>query len=98
MTSKRRELQEDTHFRVLRPLQKSPETSQRELAETVGISVDEIHYLLITLIQSGLFKLANFTSTAQKRRCAYVLTPKEHAVKAALGRRFLAQEWPDTKR
>ena len=92
MTSKRSELQEDTHFRVLRMLQENPETSQRELAEAVGISVGGIHNVLSALIEAGLVKSANFTNTAQRRRYAYVLTPKGHALKAALGHRFLARK------
>lgn len=35
MTSKRTNLQEDTHFRVLRLLHENPEMSQRELAAAV---------------------------------------------------------------
>lgn len=92
MTSKRSELQEDTHFRVLRLLQENPETSQRELAEAVGVSVGGIHYVLSALIEAGLVKLTNFAKTEQKRRYVYALTPKGIARKAALGRRFLSRK------
>lgn len=89
MTSKRTKLQEDTHFRVLRLLQDNPEMTQRELAEAVGVSVGGIHYVLNALINKGLVKLGKFTAAEDKRRYAYVLTPKGIARKAALTRAFL---------
>ena len=92
MTSKRTKLQEDTHFRVLRLLQENPEMSQRELAEAVGVSVGGLHYVLNALIEKGLVKLGNFTAAEDKRRYAYVLTPKGLSEKAAITRRFLARK------
>lgn len=92
MTSKRTKLQEDTHFRVFRLLQENPEMSQRELAEAVGVSVGGIHHLLNALIEKGLVKLGNFTAAEDKRRYAYVLTPKGIARKAALTRAFLVRK------
>ena len=92
MTSKRTKLQEDTHFRVLRLLQENPEMSQRELAEAVGVSVGGIHYVLNALIDKGLVKLGDFTAAEDKRRYAYVLTPKGITQKAALTRAFLARK------
>ena len=92
MTSKRTKLQEDTHFRVLRLLQENPEMSQRDLAYAVGVSVGGIHYVLNALIDKGLVKLGNFTAAADKRRYAYVLTPKGIARKAGLTRNFLRRK------
>ncbi len=92
MTSKRSKLQEDTHFRVLRLLQDNPEMSQREMAKAVGISVGGVHYVLNALIDKGLVKLGNFTAAEDKRRYAYVLTPKGIARRAALTRAFLSRK------
>ena len=92
MTNKRSKLQEDTHFRVLRLLQENPEMSQRELAETVGVSVGGINYVLSALIDKGLVKLGNFTAAEDKRRYAYALTPKGIARKATLTRAFLGRK------
>lgn len=92
MTNKRSKLQEDTHFRVLRLLQDNPQMSQRELAAAVGVSVGGIHYVLNALVGKGLVKLGNFTAAEDKRRYAYILTPKGIARKAALTRAFLARK------
>ena len=100
MTSKRTKLQEDTHFRVLRLLQENPEMSQRELATAVGVSVGGMHYVLNALVEKGLVKLGNFTAAEDKRRYAYVLTPKGISEKATITRRFLARkikEYEDIK-
>lgn len=92
MTCKRTKLQEDTHFRVLRLLQENPEMSQRELAEAVGVSVGGIHYVLNALIDKGLVKLRNFTAAEDKRRYAYVLTPKGISRRAILTKEFLIRK------
>ncbi|WCE71621.1 MarR family EPS-associated transcriptional regulator [Sulfitobacter faviae] len=92
MTSKRTKLQEDTHFRVLRLLQENPEMSQRELAAAVGVSVGGIHYVLNALIEKGLVKLGNFTAAEDKRRYAYVLTPRGIKEKSLLTARFLKRK------
>ena len=92
MTSKRTMLQDDTHFRVLRLLQENPEMSQRELAAAVGVSVGGIHYMLNALIEKGLVKLGNFTAAEDKRRYAYVLTPKGIKEKSLITSRFLRRK------
>ena len=88
----RTKLQEDTHFRVLRLLQENPEMSQRELAEAVGVSVGGMHYVLNALIEKGLVKLGNFTAAEDKRRYAYILTPKGVKEKSLITSSFLKRK------
>ena len=88
MAGRQSELQEDARFRILRLLEENPEMSQRELADAVGISTGSAHYVLGALIERGLVKLGNFSASQDKRRYAYVLTPKGVAEKAAITRRF----------
>ena len=97
MTSKRTKLQEDTHFRVLRLLQKNPEMSQREPAAAVGVSVGGIHYVLNALIEKGLVKLGNFSASEDKRRYAYIITKKGAAEKIMITRHFLARKMEEYK-
>ena len=66
--------------------------SQRDLAATVGISVGSTHYLLSALVEKGLVKLGNFSAADDKRRYAYILTPKGVSKKAALTGRFLRRK------
>ena len=88
----RSQVQEDMQFRILWLLQKNPETSQRDLAEAVGASVGRVNYVLNALIDKGLLKIGNFTASSDKRRYAYVLTPKGIAKRAVLARSFLARK------
>lgn len=92
MTTQRDKLREDMQYRLLRLLQDDPEMSQRDLARAVGISTGGIHYVLSALVDKGLLKLGNFTAAPDKRRYAYVLTPKGIATKAVLTRRFLIRK------
>ena len=82
----------DTRFRVLRLLADDPEISQRALARAVGISAGSAHYVLKSLIEMGFVKLGNFTVAQDKRRYAYILTPKGLSEKAATTKRFLARK------
>lgn len=92
MTTQRDKLREDVQFRILRLLQDNPEMSQRDLAKAVGVSTGGIHYVLNALLEKGLLKLGNFTAAVDKRRYAYVLTPKGIATKAELTRKFLIRK------
>lgn len=92
MAGQRSKVQEDVRFRVLRLLHEKPELSQRDLAESVGISNGSTHYLLSALLDKGLIKLGNFTVAQDKRRYAYILTPKGIAEKAAITKRFLERK------
>ena len=92
MTTQRDKLREDVNFRILRLLQDNPEMTQRELARAVGVSTGGIHYVLTALLDKGVIKLGNFTASADKRRYAYVLTPKGIAERARLTRNFIIRK------
>ena len=92
MAGQRSKVQEDVRFRVLRLLHENPELSQRDLARAVGISNGSAHYLLTALVEKGLIKIDNFTAAQDKRRYAYILTPKGIAEKAAITKRFLERK------
>jgi len=92
MTSRQTRLQEDTNFRVMRILQENPDLTQRELAERLGISVGGLNYCLKALMEKGLVKMKNFTSSKNKFGYVYVLTPSGISEKAAITHRFLQRK------
>jgi predicted transcriptional regulator len=57
MPSRRSQLQEDTHFRILRLLHENPDVTQREIAQKLGISTSGLNYCIKALIQKGLVKV-----------------------------------------
>lgn len=84
--------QDETLFRVLRTLEARPETSQRELADSLGVSLGKANYCLKALVDKGLVKVRNFRNSKNKLAYAYVLTPSGVAAKAALSGRFLKRK------
>ena len=95
MTTQRIKLREDVQFRILRLLQDNPKMSQRELAKAVGLSTGGIHYVLNALLDKGLLKIENPTTTKDKQRYAYVLTREGLASKANLTKQFLIRKMAD---
>jgi EPS-associated MarR family transcriptional regulator len=92
MTSRQANQQEDTYFRVLRILQDTPDISQRELAEKLGVSVSGLNYCLKALIDKGWVKIQNFSKNNNKLCYSYLLTPTGIAEKASLTSRFLQRK------
>ena len=90
--TKLKQLQEDTHYRVLALLERSPDISQRELAKELGISLGGVNYSLRALIEKGMLKAQNFSSSDKKLAYAYILTPKGLAEKSLLTARFLRRK------
>ena len=92
MPTRRKQLKQDAHYRVLRLLKDNPEMTQRQLAKAAGVSVGGMHYLLTALIDRGFVKLGNFSASTDKRRYAYVLTPSGIAQRALMTRVFLKRK------
>lgn len=92
MTTQRGKLREDVQFRILRLLEGNPEMTQRQLAQAVGVSTGGIHYVLKALVEKGMLTIGNFTAAEDKRRYAYVLTPKGLSKKVALTQQFLIRK------
>ena len=92
MASNRKQLQEETRFRILRLLHEDPEMSTREIADAVGISNGGAFYCINALVEKGLVKLGNFSASNQKNRYAYILTPRGVVEKSTLTARFLRRK------
>ena len=80
------------HFDVLRRIQKSPESSQRELAEELGFSLGKLNYCLKALQVKGLVKIENFKKNPKKINYIYVLTPKGITQKTKLTLNFMKRK------
>jgi EPS-associated MarR family transcriptional regulator len=79
----------ETHLQVLRLLESDPQTSQRNLAKALGVSLGKVNYCLNALLEKGLLKMQNFQGSKSKLAYAYLLTPAGIAEKAGLTHRFL---------
>jgi EPS-associated MarR family transcriptional regulator len=90
--TKTKQIQEDTHFRVLALLEKMPDVSQRDLAKALGVSLGGVNYSLRALVDRGMVKAQNFSKSDRKLAYAYVLTPQGLAEKTKLTARFLKRK------
>ena len=82
-------LTDEIRYRILRELEREPQLSQRELAESLGVSVGKTNYCLKALVEKGLVKVENFRRSGNKLAYAYQLTPRGIADKARVTKRFL---------
>jgi len=82
------DLDYDKH-NILRKLDKNPETSQRELAAELDISLGKLNYCLKELKKKGLIKIRNFSKNEKKLNYLYIITPKGIAEKTSATLRFM---------
>ena len=84
---------EQDQFEVLRKIQKTPESSQRELAEELGFSLGKLNYCLKALQKKGLVKIQNFQKKPNKiSYLQYVITPKGKAERTRLTINFMKKK------
>lgn len=83
---------DETHLKVLRLLESTPNINQRKLAEALGVSLGKTNFCLNALLDKGLVKMENFRTSTRKLNYAYLLTPRGIAEKAALTQRFLKRK------
>jgi EPS-associated MarR family transcriptional regulator len=77
------------HFNILRKLKNKPNSSQRELAEDLGLSLGKLNYCLKALKSKGLIKVKNFKKNPNKINYLYILTPKGISEKTKLTINFM---------
>ena len=79
-------------FEVMRKIQNTPDSSQREMAEDLGFSLGKLNYCLRALQEKGLVKIRNFKKNPKKLNYVYVLTPKGIAIKTKLTINFMKRK------
>ena len=82
-------LDDATRYQLLKLLTEHPESTQRELAAAMGISLGKANYCINALIEKGMVKTDNFRRNPNKGVYAYLLTPEGVQEKARVTVRFL---------
>ena len=91
-------LPKKTHFeseevlKLLREIEQTSETTQRELSSRLGISLGKVNFLLKALIDKGHIKVDNFKKSNNKSAYLYNLTPKGIEEKARISYHFLRRK------
>jgi EPS-associated MarR family transcriptional regulator len=88
----RKPIDNDVRFKLLRLLEAKPDLSQREMAQELNVSLGSTNYILRALVDKGQVKIRNFRASDNKRRYAYILTPRGLEHKARLTAGFLKRK------
>ncbi|MEM9151625.1 MAG: MarR family EPS-associated transcriptional regulator [Cyanobacteria bacterium P01_F01_bin.3] len=83
---------EDTHYKVLRIVERTPQISQRALASEFGVSLGKVNYCLEALVQKGMVKARNIKNNANKWAYFYVATPSGLGTMAKISVQFLQRK------
>ena len=78
---------------ILRKLQNQPNSTQREIAKNLGLSLGKLNYCLKALRQKGYIKIKNFNKNKNKLNYIYVLTPKGIDIRMKLTIRFMKRKF-----
>jgi EPS-associated MarR family transcriptional regulator len=84
--------QKDIRLDLLRKLESSPESTQRELSLEMGVSLGKVNYCIKKLTEKGLIKLTNFKQNPNKMGYVYLLTPSGIEEKSRLTFSFLKRK------
>lgn len=79
-------------YQLLRQIADHKDSSQRDLALRMGVSVGKINYCLRAVIDRGWVKVNNFRRSDNKWAYAYLLTPSGVRAKAQLAKAFLCRK------
>jgi len=85
----------DEFFQILRFIDKSPNSSQRNIAKEMGVSLGKINYTLKALRNKGYIKLNNFKKNKNKSNYLYILTPNGILIKSKLAYKFMKQKFQE---
>ena len=92
----------EDHFQVLRKIYNNPETTQRDLAQSLGFSLGKLNYCLKELKKKGLIKFKNFNKQSNKiNYLQYILTPRGIPIRTQLTINFMKrkmEEYEELKR
>tara|TARA_Y100001970_G_C13475302_1_gene481710 strand:- start:99 stop:398 length:300 start_codon:yes stop_codon:yes gene_type:complete len=80
------------YLNLLIKIKNKPKSSQRQLADDLGISLGKLNYCLKALKDKGLVKIGNFKKNPKKINYIYVLTPKGVVEKTKLTLNFMKRK------
>tara|TARA_B100001029_G_C14791537_1_gene302097 strand:+ start:256 stop:555 length:300 start_codon:yes stop_codon:yes gene_type:complete len=80
------------YLNLLIKIKNKPKSSQRQLADDLGISLGKLNYCLKALKDKGFVKIGNFKKNPKKINYIYVLTPKGVVEKTKLTLNFMKRK------
>jgi EPS-associated MarR family transcriptional regulator len=78
---------------LIKEIETQPDITQRQISDTLGISLGKTNYLLKELIKKGLVEVNNFTGNSGKlEKIHYMLTRRGFEHKILLLQHFLKEK------
>ncbi|HEX8253734.1 MAG TPA: MarR family EPS-associated transcriptional regulator [Thermoanaerobaculia bacterium] len=85
-------ISDELRYRLLKYVDEHPDSSQRQVAQALGMSLGKANYCLHALMEKGLVKMRNFTNSNSKTAYAYILTPQGIEAKIDVTYAFLRRK------
>ena len=76
-------------YQILKSLEQDSRSTQRQLSNSLGVSLGKVNYCIKSLIEKGFIKVNNFRNNKNKVQYSYLLTPRGIEKKAKLTLDFL---------
>ena len=77
---------------ILRHLESEQKVSQRELSNSLNISLGKVNFIIRALIEKGVVKAQNFKNSKNKRAYAYYITKEGIQEKSRLTVKFFQRK------
>ena len=78
-------------FHLIKEIESNPQTTQRDLAKKLTVSLGKINFLINALVEKGIIKVQNFKNAENKLAYTYLMTPYGVSAKLRLAKEFF--EW-----
>lgn len=82
----------EIHYHLLKLLENNPNLTQRQMAAEMGISLGKFNYCPKELVKKGIVKIERLTSSDNKARYMYLLTPHGIEQKTKITASFLRRK------
>lgn len=89
LTRMPQQVSNEARYLLLTYLGEHPQSSQRDVADALGVSLGKVNYCVRALIGKGMIKAHSFTNSRKKAAYTYYLTPKGIREKIAVTHAFL---------
>ena len=85
-------METETHYKLLKLLERNPNLTQRQMSVEMGLSLGKFNYCLKALVESGTVKIERFKSSDNKASYMYLLTPRGVEEKTRVTNSFLRRK------
>lgn len=91
-------MEEEITYRLLKSIDDNPNQSQRELSQSIDVSLGKLNYCLKALVDKGWVKARIFRKNPNKAGYLYLLTPRGVEAKAKVTVKFLKRKMREYER